>query len=183
MRITAPRGPPVEEILASIYAQVLGVERVGVDDSFFDLGGDSILSMQVVARARAAGVLCRPRDIFVEQTVARLASVAKVIGGEAAVVDEGIGPVVATPIMRMAARLCRVRSGSSTRRWWCRPRLVWTGRRRESCCRRCWIGTPRCGCASRTTAPANGRLHVPKVGSVDARACLLCTSTRCPMRR
>jgi hypothetical protein len=49
-------GDPVEGILAGIYAQVLGVERVGVDDSFFDLGGDSILSMQVVARARAAGV-------------------------------------------------------------------------------------------------------------------------------
>ena len=48
-------GDAVEEILAGIYAQVLGVERVGVDDSFFDLGGDSILSMQVVARARAAG--------------------------------------------------------------------------------------------------------------------------------
>ena len=45
----------VEEILAGIYAQVLGLERVGIDDSFFDLGGDSILSMQVVARARAAG--------------------------------------------------------------------------------------------------------------------------------
>ncbi|MBW8709765.1 MAG: amino acid adenylation domain-containing protein, partial [Mycobacterium sp.] len=90
----------VEEILAGIYAQVLGVERVGVDDSFFDLGGDSILSMQVVARARAAGVVCRPRDVFVEQTVARLARVVEVAGGEAAVVDEGLGAVVATPIMR-----------------------------------------------------------------------------------
>ncbi len=90
----------VEEILAGIYAEVLGVERVGVDDSFFDLGGDSILSMQVVGRARAAGLFCRPRDIFVEQTVARLAAVTKVVGGEAAVVDEGIGPVVATPIIR-----------------------------------------------------------------------------------
>ena len=90
----------VEEILAGIYAQVLGLERVGVDDSFFELGGDSILSMQVVARARAAGLMCRPRDIFVEQTVARLARVAGVADGAGGLVDEGVGPVVATPIMR-----------------------------------------------------------------------------------
>ncbi|WP_434117000.1 amino acid adenylation domain-containing protein [Mycobacterium avium subsp. hominissuis] len=90
----------IEEILADIYAQVLGVERVGVDDSFFDLGGDSILSMQVVARARAAGVICRPRDVFTEQTVARLARVATVATGDEDVVDEGTGRVVATPIMR-----------------------------------------------------------------------------------
>jgi amino acid adenylation domain-containing protein/non-ribosomal peptide synthase protein (TIGR01720 family) len=90
----------IEEILAGIYAQVLGLERVGVDDSFFDLGGDSILSMQVVARARAAGVLCRPRDIFVEQTVARLAQVVGAVGGEVGLIDEGVGPVAATPIIR-----------------------------------------------------------------------------------
>ena len=90
----------VEEILAGIYAQVLGLERVGVEDSFFELGGDSILSMQVVARARAAGVLCRPRDIFVEQTVAGLARVAGVADGAGDLIDEGVGPVVATPIMR-----------------------------------------------------------------------------------
>jgi non-ribosomal peptide synthase protein (TIGR01720 family) len=89
----------IEEILAGIYAQVLGLDRVGVDDSFFDLGGDSISSMQVVARARVAGVLCRPRDIFVEQTVARLARVAAVANDAAGVVDEGLGPVVATPIV------------------------------------------------------------------------------------
>ncbi|OBH76218.1 non-ribosomal peptide synthetase [Mycobacterium mantenii] len=92
-------GNHTEEILAGIYAQVLGVERVGVDDSFFDLGGDSILSMQVVARARAAGVMCRPRDVFVEQTVARLARVATDGADEDDLVDEGIGPVLATPIM------------------------------------------------------------------------------------
>ncbi|OBF84946.1 non-ribosomal peptide synthetase [Mycobacterium sp. 852002-51163_SCH5372311] len=90
----------VEEILAGIYAQVLGVDRVGVDDSFFELGGDSILSMQVVARARSAGVLCKPRDIFVEKTVAGLARVARVADGAGGPVDEGLGPVVATPIMR-----------------------------------------------------------------------------------
>ncbi|GAY17375.1 hypothetical protein MSZK_41010 [Mycobacterium sp. shizuoka-1] len=90
----------VEEILAGIYAQVLGLDRVGVDESFFELGGDSILSMQVVARARAAGVLCRPRDIFVEQTVAGLARVATIADGDHDAVDEGVGPLLATPIMR-----------------------------------------------------------------------------------
>ena len=89
----------VEEILAGIYAQVLGLEQVGVDESFFELGGDSILSMQVVARARAAGVVCRPRDVFVEQTVARLARVAGVTTGVDEVIDEGVGPVAATPII------------------------------------------------------------------------------------
>ncbi|MDV3136801.1 condensation domain-containing protein, partial [Mycobacterium sp. 29Ha] len=78
----------------------LGLERVGVDDSFFELGGDSILSMQVVAHARMAGVVCRPRDVFVEQTVAGLARVAWVTNGAAGVIDEGVGDVVATPIMR-----------------------------------------------------------------------------------
>jgi len=90
----------VEEILAGIYAQVLGLERVGVDESFFELGGDSILSMQVVARARAAGVLCRPRDIFVEQTVAGLARVATLSDGESGDVDEGVGELLATPIIK-----------------------------------------------------------------------------------
>ncbi|WP_341286231.1 non-ribosomal peptide synthase/polyketide synthase [Mycobacterium decipiens] len=98
-RYRAP-GTPIEEILAGVYADVLGVERVGVDESFFDLGGDSILSMQVVARARAAGVMCRTRDVFVEQTVARLARVAEVADGATGVIDEGVGSVVATPIIR-----------------------------------------------------------------------------------
>ncbi|MEB3984439.1 condensation domain-containing protein, partial [Mycobacterium sp. 663a-19] len=96
----APTGA-VEEVLAGIYAEVLGVERVGVDDSFFEMGGDSILSMQVVARARAAGLRCQPRDIFVEQTVAGLA---RVTGSAATdgptVIDDGVGPVIPTPIMR-----------------------------------------------------------------------------------
>ncbi len=70
----APR-TATEEVLAGIYAEVLGLERVGVDDSFFELGVDSIMSMQVAARALAAVLTCRPRDIFVEETVARLARV------------------------------------------------------------------------------------------------------------
>ncbi|BBZ28128.1 hypothetical protein MMAD_24230 [Mycolicibacterium madagascariense] len=95
-----------EEILAGIFAEVLGVEPpqvVGVDDSFFELGGDSILSMQVAARARAAGLTCRPRDVFVEQTVARLARVAAASGDQSDEVDEGVGAVRLTPIMAWLA--------------------------------------------------------------------------------
>ena len=88
----------IEEILAGIYAEILGLDRVGIEEPFFDLGGDSILAMQVVARARAAGVTCRPRDIFVEQTVAGVARVAGVTDG-AAIDDDGVGDVMATPII------------------------------------------------------------------------------------
>ncbi|ORC12987.1 non-ribosomal peptide synthetase, partial [Mycobacterium kansasii] len=97
-RYRAP-GTPVEQILADSYARVLGLVRVGVDDSFFDLGGDSILAMQVVAQARTAGVTCRPRDIFIEQTVAGVARVAGVADDAAALNDEGVGDVSPTPIM------------------------------------------------------------------------------------
>ena len=78
------------------------LERVGVDDSFFDLGGDSILSMQVVARARAAGVLCRPARHF--RRADRGPAGPSGPGGRtrwwAAVIDEGVGELLATPIMR-----------------------------------------------------------------------------------
>ncbi|MFJ4323024.1 non-ribosomal peptide synthase/polyketide synthase [Streptomyces tricolor] len=69
----APR-TETERTLAGIWAELLGVERVGVDDNFFMLGGDSILSIQVVSRARAAGLTLTPRDLFRHPTVAGLAA-------------------------------------------------------------------------------------------------------------
>ena len=65
-----------EGVLAGVFAEVLGLDRVGVDDDFFVAGGDSIRSIQVVARARAAGVEVSPRQIFECRTVAGLAEAA-----------------------------------------------------------------------------------------------------------
>ncbi|ERZ23945.1 non-ribosomal peptide synthase/polyketide synthase [Pseudomonas aeruginosa] len=68
----APASEP-ERQLAAIWADVLGRERVGVTDNFFALGGDSIVSIQVVSRARQAGLQLSPRDLFQLQNIRKLA--------------------------------------------------------------------------------------------------------------
>ncbi|KWW14624.1 non-ribosomal peptide synthetase [Pseudomonas putida] len=66
-----------EQMLAQIWAAVLGLPRVGVQDNFFELGGDSIVTIQVVSRARQAGLHFSARDLFQHQTVRALARVAQ----------------------------------------------------------------------------------------------------------
>ena len=92
----APRNP-VEEVLANIWSSVLGVDRVGVHDNFFDLGGDSILSIQIIARANQSGLGLVPRQLFQHQTVAELATVA---GTPGPVAEQGTitGHVPLTPV-------------------------------------------------------------------------------------
>ena len=69
----APR-TPVEELLTELWAQVLGVERVGVHDSFFDLGGHSLLATQLISRVRQAFQIDMPlRDLFDTPILADLA--------------------------------------------------------------------------------------------------------------
>ncbi|KOG85346.1 hypothetical protein ADK38_37195, partial [Streptomyces varsoviensis] len=63
---------PAEETLCALFAEVLGLERVGVEDSFFALGGDSIMSLQLVARARRSNVVLTPAQVFDEKTPERL---------------------------------------------------------------------------------------------------------------
>ena len=97
------RGPATaaEEVLCGLFAEVLRTGRVGAEDGFFDLGGDSIMSMQLVARARAAGLVFSPRDVFQARTPAGLAAIAAAAGpGPDAVPDVGTGEVLLTPVMR-----------------------------------------------------------------------------------
>jgi amino acid adenylation domain-containing protein len=70
----APVGP-VEELLAEIWGRVLGVDRVGRDDNFFDLGGDSIRGLQVVGQARSTGMNVRLQDINRYPTLGTLAEI------------------------------------------------------------------------------------------------------------
>ncbi|WP_414544485.1 amino acid adenylation domain-containing protein [Nostoc sp. CCY0012] len=65
-----------EQLLADIWAEVLGVERVGVQDNFFELGGDSILSIQIVSRAKEVGLCLTPMQLFHHHTIAQLTAVA-----------------------------------------------------------------------------------------------------------
>ena len=95
----APR-TPAETALAEIWGEVLGREAVGVHDSFFALGGDSIRSIQMIARAARAGLRFTPKQVFQHQTIAELAPLAgrtAVIAAEQGVVT---GDVPLTPIQR-----------------------------------------------------------------------------------
>jgi amino acid adenylation domain-containing protein/non-ribosomal peptide synthase protein (TIGR01720 family) len=91
---------PAEAALCRIWAEVLRVDRVGVHDNFFSMGGDSILSIQVVARANEAGLRVLPRHLFMHQTVAELAAAAVEVA--APVAEQGVvtGPVPLTPVQR-----------------------------------------------------------------------------------
>ncbi|MFI6999798.1 amino acid adenylation domain-containing protein [Nocardia sp. NPDC050175] len=98
----APR-TPTEEALAQIVAELLGRDKVGVDDSFFELGGDSILAIQLVSRAKQRGIVCTPLQVFEHRTVAALAAAVDT-GSAVAPLSElpggGIGAVPLTPMMR-----------------------------------------------------------------------------------
>ncbi|WP_274599392.1 non-ribosomal peptide synthetase [Streptomyces sp. So13.3] len=89
-----------ERLLGELFTRALGVNRVGLDDDFFALGGDSIISIRLVSLARTAGVGFAVRDIFERRTVAGLADVAEDLPQSAPATDgAGIGTVEPTPIM------------------------------------------------------------------------------------
>ncbi|MER7439148.1 condensation domain-containing protein, partial [Pseudonocardia alni] len=103
VRGTRP-GTPREALLCDLVSEVLGVPGFGVDDDFFALGGDSVLSIRLVVRARESGLLVTPRQVFTHRTVAELAplvtehhAVAAPTGPDTTVLDDAaaavLGPV------------------------------------------------------------------------------------------
>jgi amino acid adenylation domain-containing protein len=101
-----PRGRaarnPREEILCELFAEVLGLEQLFVDDGFFEHGGDSILSLKLVSRAREAGLGITVRDVFAQQTPARLANLEPEVV-LAAVPAEPLSPLSDTELDRLHA--------------------------------------------------------------------------------
>jgi non-ribosomal peptide synthase protein (TIGR01720 family) len=94
-----PPSGPVEERLARIAAEVLRRDRIGADDNIFDLGLDSILSIQIAARARQAGLEFNPGLLFQHPTIAEIATHVFVAtrDGESRLLA-ATGPVPLTPV-------------------------------------------------------------------------------------
>ncbi|HEY8916043.1 MAG TPA: condensation domain-containing protein, partial [Chitinophaga sp.] len=69
----APRNE-LEQRMAQIWQQLLGVERISIHDNFFSLGGDSIIIIQVASRCKQANITVRPKDIFLNPSIARLSA-------------------------------------------------------------------------------------------------------------
>ncbi|WP_413617159.1 amino acid adenylation domain-containing protein [Gordonia rubripertincta] len=93
---------PAEENLARIVGGLLGDERISVTESFFALGGDSIMSIQLSSAAKAAGIHLSPREIFELKTIRAMAAAAAASGGPVELIAElpggGAGDMPLPPV-------------------------------------------------------------------------------------
>ncbi|MFG3558423.1 amino acid adenylation domain-containing protein [Micromonospora sp. NPDC047557] len=99
-----PPRTDTELALSRIWEQVLRLDRVGADDNFFTLGGDSIRAIEVVARAQGEGLELTPNQIFQYQTIGELAlvAIAEAAAGPRSRPETALaGPAVVTPMQRL----------------------------------------------------------------------------------
>lgn len=89
---------PAEQVLAGIWSEILGIVGIGIHDNFFQIGGDSILAVQIISRANQAGLQLTTKQLFLHPTIAELASVAAADFTIHAQQGEVTGPVPLTPI-------------------------------------------------------------------------------------
>ncbi len=90
----------IEKVLSEVWRDVLRVDKVGVFDNFFDLGGDSIISLQVVSRLKKFGYEIKPRHMFEYQTIAAIAPVVELIRTVTAVQGDVTGTAPLNPVQR-----------------------------------------------------------------------------------
>ncbi len=95
----APAGM-VEETLAAIWGEVLQVDSLSVHDNFFTLGGDSILSLQIISRAAQRGIALTAKQMFQYQTIAEQAAVAQIVQEKPREQGPVTGWVLWTPVQR-----------------------------------------------------------------------------------
>ncbi|HEY2222946.1 amino acid adenylation domain-containing protein, partial [Actinomycetospora sp.] len=96
-----------ERALCAVVAEVLALDEIGIDDDFFALGGDSIVALALVTRARRAGWTVTPRQVVERRTARELAAAATAIGAAAtAVADDGTGTVALLPVARAWLARC-----------------------------------------------------------------------------
>src|SRR5207245_6600744 len=99
----APR-TSIEQTLMSIWSQVLRLPQVGIHDNFFALGGDSILSLSLVAQARQAGLQLTVKQLFEAPTIVQLSQLVTPTTSTAAAGEQerrrSAGPLTLTPIQR-----------------------------------------------------------------------------------
>ncbi len=98
--VSVDYSPPRNDIeleIARLWQQILGVEEVGINDNFFDLGGDSIVNIQIVSAARSKGIEITPQQVFDFPTIRELANVVKNASEEVAEQGDVIGQVPLLP--------------------------------------------------------------------------------------
>ncbi|MGC9535806.1 amino acid adenylation domain-containing protein [Streptomyces sp. UG1] len=108
----APPCTEPEKALCGLFAEVLGLERVGVHDDFFERGGDSIVSVRLADRARRAGLALSPRDVFTHRTPAGLA---RALPDETAPAPEEFTPSGAPLVSLSQSQLDNVKARWRTR--------------------------------------------------------------------
>ncbi|HEX7334404.1 MAG TPA: amino acid adenylation domain-containing protein [Pyrinomonadaceae bacterium] len=108
----APR-TPIEETLAGLWSEVLGLDHVGVNDDFFDLGGDSLLATKVITRVRQLLQVDLPQQLFFDSTLAEMARA----------VEADAGTTAVEPGMKRVARGGPLPVSHAQRRLWFQEQL------------------------------------------------------------
>ncbi|MGA8544127.1 MAG: amino acid adenylation domain-containing protein [Mycobacterium sp.] len=114
---TEPPRTDTERALATVFAELLSTAEVGRDDDFFTLGGDSILSVQLAARARAAGLAINPRMVFENPTVRQLAAALDALDEDAAMIEHAREPADITFEPMSTSGLSETDLAAVTRLW------------------------------------------------------------------